>query len=140
MKIRNEELHLRGFLVIKDPVGGSATRCLLGMYVIQGLKTVEHLIKPPVSPPNIWRGGTARSPRELTLVPAKSVSSVRATGSDTRMSNIFVQPLEQSFHPDLLVVPGLTLLRWIFFSAGCQPLRGASVHSQGDMSGYNPPI
>ncbi|XP_059149091.1 uncharacterized protein LOC131936195 [Physella acuta] len=117
LEVNKEKLCDKGFLVIRDPVGGSAPPCLLGMNILQDLTTLAHLVKPPGATPKVWREGKALSPRERTLVPAKSISTIRATGGDPRMvDDMLVQPLEQPFHPDLLVVPGLTSCRDGFFS------------------------
>lgn len=104
LEVNKEELRDKGFLVIKDPVGVSTPPCLLGMNVLQDLTTLAHLIKPPVVTSKAWRGGKAHSPRESTLVSAKSVSTIQATGEDPRMKDRVVQPLDQPFRPDPSIV------------------------------------
>ena len=116
VRVNQETVADKGFLVIRDPVGGSSPPCLLGMNVLQDLVTLATLIQPPTLPPTAWHKGKARSPRELTLAPARSISSVQATGGIPGTSDILVQPLQRSFHPDPLVIPGLTSCRDGLFS------------------------
>ncbi|XP_059143569.1 uncharacterized protein LOC131930930 [Physella acuta] len=110
LEINKEEIRDKGFLVIKDPVGGSsAPPCLLGMNVLQDLTTLAHLIKPPGVTPKVWRGDKVLRPRERTLVSAKSVPTIQATKGDPGMKDDkVVQPLDQQFHPDPSVVSGPT--------------------------------
>lgn len=57
-QVNNEKLCDKGFLVIKDPVGGSSPPCLLSMNVLQDLKTLAYPNKSTVPSPMKWSEGT----------------------------------------------------------------------------------